>query len=422
MTTSYFSASRPLLVGACVALLSVSACSSLLDVDVPSRVPADGAFVPENATILMNSVIGEFECAFGGAVTSGGLLGDELGNASTGNTSWQVDRRDMSTNSTINTGGCGGLGPFGALSVTHWLARQLRTSLEGWTDAQVTNRRQLLATTAAYTGYAYVLMGEQLCTATVNVGPELTKAQLFALAEERFTVAIADAQATSTADILNMAYVGRARARLNLGNRAGAAADARLVPVGFAKNATYSATDPRRYNPVFNVNNQGIAYTVGPVYRDFRFAGVRDPRVPVTNANRVGQDNVDSIYLQGKYPALSSPIPIAKWTEAQLIIAETELEAGNLPAAVAIINTLHGRTVPPLASFSSSSATEIRAQLIYERRAELFLESQHLGDYQRFSLPFVPAVGAPFPLGGGFYASQRCFAIPDLERTTNPNL
>lgn len=416
-------AARAVVRASTLALLAVTAaCGSLLDVDIPSRVPASDAVVPANAAILMNSVIGEFECAFGGAVVSGGTLGDELANSSTGNTTWQVDRRDIATSSTISTGGCGGLGPFGALNVTLWLSSELQKGLETWSDAQVTNRRQLLATNAAYAGYALVLLGEQMCTATIDAGPELTKAQVWTRAEERFTAAIADAQASNTADILAMAYLGRARARLNQARFPEAAADARQIPANFVRNATFSSADPRRFNPVFNSNNQTAGLTVGPVYRAMTFAGVRDPRVPVTNANRTGSNNSDSLYLQTKYTSFASPIPIAKWAEAQLIIAEAELAAGNLPAVVAIINTLHARTTPALPPFAATSAAEVRAQLTYERRAELFLESQHLGDYQRLSLPFVPATGAPFPFGGGFYGTNRCFPLPDLERTTNPNL
>ena len=399
-----------------------TACGSLLEVDVPSRVPADDAFVPANAAILMNSVVGEFECSFGGAVVGGGTLGDELANSSTGNTTWQVDRRDIATSSTISTGGCGGLGPFGALNVTLWLSSELQKGLETWSDAQVTNRRQLLATNAAYAGYALLLMGEQMCTATIATGPELPKAQVWTRAEERFTAAIADAQASNAADILSRAYLGRARARLNLTRLPEAAADARQVPANFVRNATFSSADPRRFNPVFNINNQTAGLTVGPVYRAMTFAGVRDPRVPVTNANRTGANNSDSLFVQTKYTSFAAPIPIAKWAEAQLIIAEAELAAGNVAAAVAIINTLHARTTPALPPFASTSAAEVRAQLTYERRAELFLESQHLGDFQRLSLPFVPATGAPFPLGGGFYGTNRCFPLPDIERTTNPNL
>jgi hypothetical protein len=415
-------ARRTAFAAACALLAATAACSNLLEVDVPSRVPADGAVVPANAAILMNSVVGEFECAFGGAVVGGGTLGDELANASTGNTTWQVDRRDIATSSTISTGGCGGLGPFGALNVTLWLSGELQTGLESWTDAQVANRRQLLATNAAYAGYALLLLGEQMCTATIAAGPELPKAQVWTRAEERFTAAIADAQASNATDILPMAYLGRARARLNLARLPEAAADARQVPANYVRNATFSAADPRRFNPVFNNNNQAAALSVGPVYRSMAFAGVRDPRVPVTNANRTGANNSDSLYVQTKYTSFAASIPIAKWAEAQLIIAEAELAAGNVAAAVAIINTLHARTTPALPPFASTSTAEVRAQLIYERRAELFLESQHLGDYQRLTLPFVPATGAPFPFGGGFYGTNRCFPLPDLERTTNPNL
>jgi starch-binding outer membrane protein, SusD/RagB family len=416
-------AARAVVRASTLALLAVTAaCGSLLDVDIPSRVPASDAVVPANAAILMNSVIGDFECAFGGAVVSGGTLGDELANSSTGNTTWQVDRRDIATSSTISTGGCGGLGPFGALNVTLWLSSELQKGLETWSDAQVTNRRQLLATNAAYAGYALLLMGEQMCTATIATGPELPKAQVWTRAEERFTAAIAEAQASNAADILSMAYLGRARARLNLMRLPEAAADARQVPANFVQNATFSSADPRRFNPVFNINNQTAGLTVGPVYRAMTFAGVRDPRVPVTNANRTGANNSDSLFVQTKYTSFAAPIPIAKWAEAQLIIAEAELAAGNVAAAVAIINTLHARTTPALPPFASTSAAEVRAQLTYERRAELFLESQHLGDFQRLSLPFVPATGAPFPFGGGFYGTNRCFPLPDLERTTNPNL
>ncbi|MFN9795142.1 MAG: RagB/SusD family nutrient uptake outer membrane protein [Gemmatimonas sp.] len=416
-------AARAVVRASTLALLAVTAaCGSLLDVDIPSRVPASDAVVPANAAILMNSVIGDFECAFGGAVVSGGTLGDELANSSTGNTTWQVDRRDIATSSTISTGGCGGLGPFGALNVTLWLSSELQKGLETWSDAQVTNRRQLLATNAAYAGYALLLMGEQMCTATIATGPELPKAQVWTRAEERFTAAIAEAQASNAADILSMAYLGRARARLNLMRLPEAAADARQVPANFVRNATFSSADPRRFNPVFNINNQTAGLTVGPVYRAMTFAGVRDPRVPVTNANRTGANNSDSLFVQTKYTSLADPIPIATWAEAQLIIAEAELAAGNVAAAVAIINTLHARTTPALPPFASTSAAEVRAQLTYERRAELFLESQHLGDFQRLSLPFVPATGAPVPFGGGFYGTNRCFPLPDLERTTNPNL
>ena len=79
-----------------------------------------------------------------------------------------------------------------------------------------------------------------------NVTPEgdryirlITWAQVWTRAEERFTAAIADAQASNTADILAMAYLGRARARLNQARFPEAAADARQIPANFVRNATF---------------------------------------------------------------------------------------------------------------------------------------------------------------------------------------
>jgi hypothetical protein len=407
-------------------LAGLTACDSLLQVDAPSQVPAENALRPENATLLMNSAIGAFECAFGGTIVQASLLGDELANASFGNTFWQIDRRDMTPASPIGTGGCAGVGGgvgggYGALSAARWLADELLRQLDGWTEAQVPNRAKLIARTAAYSGYNYVILGETMCTGAVDIGPELTKAQLFALAEAKFSQAITGAQG-GDADVLNMALVGRARTRLDLGNAAGAAADAQLVPVGFVINATYSGADPRRENPVFDFVNRDGGFTVGPVYRDFRFAGVPDPRVPVVDGQRNGQDNLTRLWIQNKFPNNGAPIAIAKWEEAQLILAETRLAASNLQGAVDIINLLHSRTTPALPQFASTNAADIKAQILYERRAELFLESQHLYDNIRFNTPLIPAPGTPFPIGGGVYGTQRCFFLPDLERNTNPNL
>ena len=412
---------------AAAALVTTAAgCGSLLEVDSPSQIPAEEAIRPENAALLMNSAIGDFECAFAGTVALAGLLGDETANASFGNTLWQIDRRDMSPGAPIGTAGCTNLvsaGGFASLSVARYQAEELARNLALWTDAQVPNRAKLQARSAAYAGYSYVFLAETMCSGAVDAGPELTKAQMFSLAEVRFTTAISGASgAGGDADVLNMSLVGRARARLNLGNRAGAAADARQVPTGFRKDATYSAIDTRRENPLFSFINRGGFFTIGPLFRGVNFNGVPDPRVPVADAGINGGDNLTPLWIQNKYTSVSAPIAIAKWEEAQLIIAETELAAGNLQNAVAIINLLHSRTTPALPPFASSGAAAIQAQLLYERRAELFLEGQHLNDNVRFNTPLVPAPGTPFPIGGGFFGTQRCFFLPDLERNTNGNI
>jgi starch-binding outer membrane protein, SusD/RagB family len=154
------------------------------------------------------------------------------------------------------------------------------------------------------------------------------------------------------------------------------------------------------------------------VYSAFHNAtvdGVPDPRVPLQNTGARGVNGFTPMWNQLKYTSLSSPIPIARWAEAQLIIAE--VEGGQ--EAVQIINTLRARHGLP--AFSSNDPQEIRNQVIQERLRELFLEGHHLGDLIRYNLPLDPAPGQPFG-NGGLYGDMRCMPLPDVERLNNPNI
>jgi hypothetical protein len=57
-----------------------------------------------------------------------------------------------------------------------------------------------------------------------DAGPELSQTEVFTLAEERFTRALAAAETAGDAELRNLVLVGRARARLNLGKTADAVA------------------------------------------------------------------------------------------------------------------------------------------------------------------------------------------------------
>jgi hypothetical protein len=142
---------------------------------------------------------------------------------------------------------------------------------------------------------------------------------------------------------------------------------------------------------------------------------VPDPRVPVVNTGRTGPNGQTVIWAQQKYPTAGAPIPIARWAEAQLIIAEAE--GGQ--SAVAIINALRSRVGLPL--FASTDEAEIMNQIIEERRREFFLESHHLGDLIRYNLPLNPPPGTPF-VNGGVYGDMKCMPLPDVERLNNPNI
>jgi hypothetical protein len=199
-----------------------------------------------------------------------------------------------------------------------------------------------------------------------------------------------------------------------------AKADAALVPDNFVYNATYSAANSRRENLVFTQLFRGLFSSVDPSFRNLTVGGVPDTRVVVVDAGVVGHDRGTRVWRTTKYPLISSPVPVASGDEAILITAEADVEANNVAAAVAGINKL--RTKASLPQYTGGTQAEVRAQVREERRRELFLEGQRLGDIIRFSIPQTPAAGTAFPVKGGTYGNQICFPLPDVERNNNPTL
>jgi hypothetical protein len=393
------------------------ALDRLLAVEAPGRVLAKDLENPKHARLLVDGAVADLECALSHYIVAGGLIGNELSDSQQLAAQWDFDRRTLTpAGGLYATATCEGrLGAYTTLSTARWAADNALRRLEEWTDAQVTNRMGLIATAAAYSGYAHIYMGEGFCSAAFDAGPELTRAQVFERAEQRFTRAMEAALAAGSTEILNMARVGRARARLNLGRLAEAAADARLVPAGFVRFANYSAAAPRAENHVFVMINRSRFASVDRTYRNLHFQGVADRRVDLHNTRAVGPNRQTIIWNQLKYPTSASRIPIARWAEAQLIIAE--VEGGQ--TAVDIINRLHAAAGLP--AFRSTDPREIREQVIEQRRRELFLEGHHLGDLIRFNLPLDPAPGTPF-VNGGLHGDMRCMPLPDIERVNNPNI
>jgi len=395
-----------------------------LEQEAPSRVVADDLYTPGNAQLLVTSAISDYECALGQYIIATGLVGDELIDAQLSQVGWDYDRRTITAALPIYaTNGCTSTqvpGYYTPISIARATADKILTSLEGWTDQEVTGRQGLIATAAAHAGYALVLLGESACSAALDAGPELTPTQLLTEAETRFTKAITAAQAANNTATLNLARVGRARARIGLKKYADAKADASLVPDAFVHNATYSAANSRRENLVNTQLFRGLYSSVDPSYRGLMVDGVPDSRVVVVDAGAVGHDRATRIWRTTKYPLISSSIPIASGDEAILITAEADVEANNIAAAVAGINKL--RTKASLPQYAGGTQAQVRAQLIDERRRELFLEGQRFGDIIRFSIPQTPAAGTAFPAKGGVYGNQICFPLPDIERNNNPTL
>ena len=408
------------------AALIVTACDTdrLLDVDTPANVPVSMLDDPKNAVLMVNSAVADFECALGGMVAVEGIISDELADAQLGAAAWPYDRRDANTqtNGSYGTNPCTNNqtpGIYNPLSTARYAADHALSNLNEWTDAEVPNRQALIARAALYAGLSYSLIGMAMCEAAFDLGPQVNQQGIFALAEERFTTAITTAQATQSTAVLNAAYVGRARVRLFLGNKTGAAADAALVPAGFVLNASTDATDNRLYNRIYAITQQFGFYTVEDLSRELKTEkGELDPRSSTKVTATRPADARSVIYVPNKYAAGdAAPLRVASYEEARLIMAEAQ--GGT--AAVTIINAL--RTAVGLQGYTGATdAASIQTLVIDERRRALFLEGFRNYDLQRFNLPFNPAVGGPFPFKGGSYGNTRCLPLPDVERFNNPNI
>jgi starch-binding outer membrane protein, SusD/RagB family len=423
------------LVGLAILGLAITACDldRILRVEQAGAVDAEDLENPVNARFLVSGTISDFDCALGAYVVNQGMLGNELRDATITAARFSLDRRDFTPRDPYAGNSCSGNPPgvYTPLAVARQTADSALVRLEGWTDAEVTDRTNLIAQAAAYSGYSHVLLGEGFCTVVIQqLGPEVQPTDAFAQAVVRFTRAMEAAQAANNADIRNMAQLGRARARLNLASRgvdattnyAGAVADAQAVldrAPSFVKASTASAASARRWNRVGD-EFFGGRITVDPSYRDLTVGGEADTRVNVVNTGTLGHDSATPVWIAAKYGTTrvaglrSVSLPIATWREAHLIIAEAD--PAQTVARINILRLHHG-----LPLYVAGTPAQNAAQVIEERSRELFLEGHHLNDLRRFNLAFTPAAGEAYRQGGT-YGTHTCFALPDVERENNPNV
>ncbi len=410
---------------AAMTMVTAAACDTqrLLDVSTPNNVPVAILDDPANATLMVNSAITDFECAFASAVLVEGIISDELGDAQLGAAGWPYDRRDANTqtNGIYGANGCNSAqnpGIYTPLATARWDADHAIKNLTSYSDAQVPTRQLLLAQANLYAGFSYAMMGVSMCQAAFDLGPAVDQKGMFALAEQRFTAAITAGQGAGNTAIVTAAYGGRARARLYQGNNPGAATDAALVPSGFVYAATYDVTNARRYNRVYSSTAQFGNYTVENQSVNLKTEnGEVDPRSQSNLTTTRPADAKSQIYVPAKYAAGGAvPIPMLAYKEAQLILAEAQGGA----SAVTIVNAM--RTAAGLKPYAGATdAASIKSLIIDERRRVLFAEGLRNYDIQRFTIPFNPAVGAPFPIKGGTYGNTVCLPLPDVERFNNPN-
>jgi hypothetical protein len=398
-----------------------SACSNLLDIQLPGRIPSDQINNPALAATLVTGVIGDFECAYNNYSGGNAVQSDEF-ETSNGNVplaNWG-ERTIGADEDDYAVGGCDNLGTYASdfglhvpMQTARFQAEDVFNRLSAWTDAQVANRTSLMAVVRAYAGYTYTLFGETYCSIAFDGGPAQTPAQSLAIAVQRFTDAINLATTAANQDILNLAHVGLARAYMDLKQWSDAATQAALVTPGYNKNADRGVETDHRWNKIEFIATETGAYVIGNPYRV-----MNDPRVLVRDTHSPAFTPSVDLWVTTKYPDRGSPIRLASYKEAQLILAESQAQMGDFGSAQTTVNNYRaGYSLPPLTFANQQDAV---TQIIEERRRELSFEGgQRLNDLLRYSLPWKGANGSTVnsnPYSGRPYGQTTCWPLPTKEK------
>jgi hypothetical protein len=293
--------------------------------------------------------------------------------------------------------------------------------------------------------YVYILVAEHWCsgepfslvniaTGAVTNSPFLTTRQMLDTALTEFTlakqVAATDTVAADAALLptqIGLATVGTARALLDRGDVAAAAETAAAATPGFGYQINESSNSLRQQNGVWNYTINIQAFSVANVKNGTGLPFVADsldPRVPSTMSASPGQNGQGPFFTQQKYPTSPSNMTLAGYPEAQLIVAEADIVAGNYPAALTIMNTLRaGIGLPPAGDSTGSSPKNQMRELLKERAYWMYVTGHRLGDWRRMlrapynAAPFNFVTRDVYPVGPSLQPTLE-FPTPTA---TNPN-
>ena len=276
----------------------------------------------------------------------------------------------------------------------------------------------LAARALVYAGFANRLLGETMCSAVFDGGPEEDHALHFERAEEQFTEAISVARAAGETELELAALAGRASVRVWLGDWPGALADAGAVPTDFVYVARYNTGAESQYNRLFwaVANNPYRNFSVYSTFYEDYYETSGDPRTPWTFDPEVpiGTGTEIPFFVQGKYDTRTSPMRLASGREMRLLEAEALLRDGQVDAALALLN--ERREALGLEPWQAATEVEAWEALKRERGIELWLEARRLPDLRRWAESGAP--GEVVDMEG----RDLCFPVGLSEMETNPNI
>ena len=426
--------------GLVLAALMLAACSGLLDVKDPDIIDPGDVQNADGAIAAYNGAIGDFAFANDGdnganegQILVSGVMSDEYIDVETFPTRIEYDSRAINERN-------------GTLTGVYFNLHKARVAAEGAAGAleqYVATDTARIGEMLALAGFTYVYFAENYCSAvpfserlpdgSIQYGQPETTTEILDRAISRFDSAMA---VTTTASIVRLASVGKARALLDKGDFAGANTAVAGVPA-FQYQTAHSIATGRQNNGVYVFNNPGGArsgtarFGVSDVEgtNGLNFRAAADLRVP-TQQMGLGFDNTSPLWVLLKYASQTSPVTVANYVEARLIRAEAALNAGASAAGIDTLNAIRADAANnggfTLAALPDPGTAPGRVDLLFRERAFwLFATGHRLGDLRRLArAPYSRAVTSIYPVGtypkGTVYGGNTELPVPFDERN-NPN-
>lgn len=440
---------RATLIGtAALTLIGMGACSSvqdsLLEQQQPQIIIPSAVASATGALGLYTGALGQFRTALNGHNNNQetiwnfeGLMTDEF---KAGDTfSQRIDADQRATQSADGVM----LLTYNYVQQARGFARTAINSLQQYAPAEKTK----IAEMYMEMGFMEITLGQAFCNgiplgetvdgSAVYTAP-LTNAAVFAQAIARFDSALTFNTGTD-AQSVNVRYatlVAKARAQVDLGQFAAAAATVASVPTTSAYLITYSiptqsnewwqmASSTRRYVVGDSIDSSGI------VANSIPFAQGTDPRVKVNRTANKAFDNLTP-YVDFLNYGREDPIALVSGVDARLIEAEAKLQTADYAGMTTILNTL--RTAPPkignltiaaMPALTAPTAKDPAIDLYFREKAYWqFARGERFSDLRRLTRQYGRTQNKVWPSGTfykqGTYGTNVAFPVPDAEGA-NPN-
>ena len=271
-----------------------------------------------------------------------------------------------------------------------------------------------------------------LSSGTPDLGTPVSTADAFKLALASFDSSLATITGTDTTSlrVKYSALVGRGRALLALGRAADAGAAVAGIPRTFSFNLTWPGSQGKEDNLIWGLNISARRYTVqdsadsqgGRIPNAMPFVSAKDPRVPTSRPRPFGFDGSTPFDAQAVFGEFNSPVPVANWVDAQLILAESQIAAGS-PAWLATLNDMRTGptnigtiTISGMAPLTDPGSKPAQLSLLFRERAFwTFARGQRLGDLRRQIATYGFTAAQVFPGEGGINPRKNSAYGPDLN-------